>query len=68
MSGLHYIANEDLKRFKTLLNEYGNIPASDERSKIALHDALNRLGSAVEMILRDIQRINEETPRRDLDL
>lgn len=67
MAGLHHVANEDLKRFKTLLNEYGNIPASDERSKIALHDALSRLGSAVDMILRDIQRINEEAYLRDSD-
>lgn len=60
MAGLHNVANEDLKRFKSLLNEYGNIPANDDRSKMALHDALARLGSAVELILRDIQRINEE--------
>lgn len=60
MAGLHNVANEDLKRFKSLLNEYGNIPATDDRSKMALHDALARLGSAVELILRDIQRINEE--------
>lgn len=60
MAGLHNVANEDLKRFKSLLNEYGNIPATDDRSKMALHHALARLGSAVELILRDIQRINEE--------
>lgn len=62
MIGRHEHAREDLKKFKSLLNEFANTPASDERSKILLHDALLKLGSALDIALMDIQNLNEESP------
>ncbi|MFJ2446827.1 hypothetical protein [Pseudomonas sp. NPDC087626] len=62
MIGRHNIARDELKKFKSLLNEYGNTPVTDERSKMLLHDALIRLGSALDIILMDVQNLNEESP------
>jgi hypothetical protein len=44
------------------LNEFGNTPVSDDRSKMLLHDALLKLGSALEIALMDIRNLNEESP------
>ncbi|MCA4960992.1 hypothetical protein [Pseudomonas sp. Y24-6] len=62
MIGRHEHAKDELKKFKTLLNEFGNTPVSDDRSKMLLHDALLKLGSTVQIILMDIQNLNEESP------
>lgn len=62
MIGRHKIARDELEKFKSLLNKFGNIPTSDDRSKMLLHDALLRLGSAVEIALMDIANLNEESP------
>lgn len=62
MIGRHKVARDELKKFSSLLNEYGNTPVTDERSKMLLHDALIRLGSALDIALMDIQNLNEESP------
>ncbi|MNL57133.1 hypothetical protein D3C87_1806730 [compost metagenome] len=62
MIGRHELAKEELKKFKTLLNEFGNTPASNDRSKMILHDALLKLGSAVQIALMDVENLNEESP------
>ncbi|HCF6331121.1 TPA: hypothetical protein NII06_005826 [Pseudomonas aeruginosa] len=62
MIGRHKVARDELTKFKSLLNEFGRTPVTDERSKILLHDALIRLGSALDIVLMDIQNLNEESP------
>lgn len=62
MIGRHEHAKDELQKFKTLLNEFGNTPVSDDRSKMLLHDALLKLGSALEIALMDIRNLNEESP------
>lgn len=62
MIGRHQIARDELNKFKSLINEFGNVPTSDDRSKMLLHDALLRLGFAVEIALMDIANLNEESP------
>lgn len=62
MIGRHNVARDELKKFKSLLNEYGNTPVTDERSKMLLHDALIRLGSALDIVLMDVENLNEESP------
>lgn len=62
MIGRHEHARDELKKFKSLLNEFGRTTTSDDRNKMLLHDALLKLGSALEIALMDIQNLNEESP------
>ncbi len=62
MIGRHNVAKDELKKFKSLLNEYGRTPITDQRSQILLHDALIKLGSTIDIILMDLQQLNEESP------
>lgn len=62
MIGRHNVAKDELKKFKSLLNEYGRTPITDQRSQILLHDALSKLGAALDIILMDLQQLNEESP------
>lgn len=62
MIGRHNVAKDELKKFKSLLNEYGRTPITDERSKVLLHDALSKLGATLDIILMDLQQLNEESP------
>lgn len=60
MTGRHNVARDELNRFKSLLSEYGELDSKDERCNAFLHQALGRLGSAIDLILKDIERINDE--------
>lgn len=62
MIGRHNVAKDELKKFKSLLNEYGRTPPTDERSQALLHDALSKLGATLDIILMDLQQLNEESP------
>ncbi|MCE1053427.1 hypothetical protein [Pseudomonas alloputida] len=62
MIGRHNVAKDELKKFKSLLNEYGRTPITDQRSQILLHDALSKLGATMDIILMDLQQLNEESP------
>ncbi|HDS1695725.1 MULTISPECIES: hypothetical protein [unclassified Pseudomonas] len=60
MTGRHNVARDELNKFKSLLGEYGELDSKDERCNAFLHQALGRLGSAIDLILKDIERINDE--------